>query len=314
MVRKRRAMRSTSRPARAWRTWARLSLAGLGGLAGLTGCVVPDLDLTSKKCQTDLDCLISGQHCSAAGACEAAAQAADPCATIPHFTGTQLVDGIDTELGAIPATIVDRLRGTTVGSFTPDMAGHGITLTARVAWSDQALSLFFHVDEDATGLVVPAASEPLYDGDAIELFVKGDAMLTGIYDGTKDRGALQIILVPPSTAMGQPARAEMYVATGADHLGPLDASYYAFTVGASSYDLEVRLPWTLVQATPGLPAPAPGDHIGLDFGVDYHSRSAATEAYQLLFADVPPPTDLLCPNGPHPSCDDRTWCTPALSP
>jgi hypothetical protein len=307
-------MRSTSRPARAWRTWARLSLAGLGGLAGLTGCVVPDLDLTSKKCQTDLDCVIPGQQCSAAGACEAPAQAADPCTTIPHFTGTQIVDGIDTELAAIAATTVDRLTGTTVGSFTPDAAGQGITLTARVAWSDQALSLFFHVDEDATGLVVPTASEPLYYGDGIEIFVKGDAMLTGTYDGTKDRGALQIILVPPSSAMGQPARAEMFVATGADDLGPLDASYYAFVVGASSYDLEVRLPWTLVQATPGLPAPAPGDHIGLDFGVDYHSRSASAEAYQLLFADVPPPDDLLCPNGPHPSCDDRTWCTPALSP
>ncbi len=165
MVRKRRAMRSTSRPARAWRTWARLGLAGVAGLAGLagltglTGCIVPDLDLTSKKCQTDVDC-VTGQQCSAAGACEAAAQAADPCSTIPHFTGTQIVDGNDTELGAIAATTVDRLDGTTVGSFTPDAAGHGITLTARVAWSDQALSLFFHVDEDATGLVVPAAGEP----------------------------------------------------------------------------------------------------------------------------------------------------------
>jgi hypothetical protein len=275
--------------------------------------LVPDLDLASKKCQSDLDCA-TGQHCDSSGVC---AQSVDACLLIPHFTGTQIVDGDGTEFAGIPEYTVDRVTGTTIGAFEPDKAGNGIALTARVAWSDQGLHLFFHVEDDATGLVVPTGTDMLYFGDGIELFFKADAHLTGAYDGsTKDPGAIQVILVPPSAAMSLPARTGTFASFGNVSLGAFDARDYAFKVSPTGYDLEAQLPWTLPLAAS--PTPAAGAHIGLDFAVDYHTRVGSPDnAYQLLLADQTPP-DALCmqegQGGPHPSCDDRTWCSPQLAP
>jgi hypothetical protein len=221
------------------------------------------------------------------------------------------VDGRDDDFSGVPAFTLDPSNAVVLQTLEGDRA----FLIGRVAWSPEALHLHLHVEyPDGGGPLVPIPGEALYDGDGIEVFFKSNVVLTGPYDGQQlDPGAIQLIAIPP--AQGQSARANGFVSQGVD-AGALDSSLFASRLASThSYDVELKVPWALGSPDGGNVAPPAGAQIGLDLAVDYHSRTAATLQYQLLLAVglVADAGSDGCPMDPHPSCDDRTWCTPVLA-
>ena len=166
-----------------------------------------------------------------------------------------------------------------------------------------------------TGVViVPTGTDQLWYGDALEIFLKGDAVLTGAYGGGADPGALQIIVVPDATS---PPRTEMAVGYGED-LGPLVGAQTAVASAANAYAIEYLIPWARISAADGgATGPGAGGSIGFMFGVDYRDRDAGASQpeYQLTLPLNAVGGDTPCPYAtPIPSCDDRTWCAPRLLP
>jgi hypothetical protein len=150
----------------------------------------------------------------------------------------------------------------------------------------------------------PAAGEFLWHGDAIELFASGFTPLTGSFAAGSDTGALQVIAVPPGSA---PAQANLYL--NAVLVEAFDPSRFAARLTSDGYDVELEIPWSELHGTP-----APGVQIGFDYGIDVRGTGAASSApwVQALLGLNAQATSTCAPKASHPSCDDRTWCTPTL--
>ena len=233
----------------------------------------------------------------------------NPCESLPYFTGEQIVDGRDDDFATLPMRTYRDTDLIQKGS----VVGGQIVVDVRSAWSERGVHWFFTVHNDANrAVVLPKIGDPLWYGDGIELFLKGDTLLTGTYDGEqKDPGALQIIAVPDLTGV---PRSGMYALAGEADFGPLPAASVAATPteDGHGYNLELFIRWDLITPPPHT-APAAGSSIALDFAVDYHSRSAANPddvGYQLLLhrAAVDEPNEDCMLGDVIPSCDDRTWC------
>jgi hypothetical protein len=299
--------------------------APLTGAAIGPSCTVPTVDFADKKCQTVSDC--PGKTCSAAGKCVSAADAGGDgsspvglCQAIPPFgSGVQTVDGNNDDFASVPSQYLSYKQFVNSANIMNDE----LDVTAQVGWSDAGLHMFFHVQYESGGPVAlpPFDGGELWYGDALELFLKGSLPLTGNFNGVSDRGAIQIAVAPDLT---NPPRSETYVDKGNTLLGPLSSDTVgAHRDGSDAYDIELMIPWRLILA-PGATEPKAGSKIGFDFAVDYRYRgdggalNPANPELQMLLADNPAvgtaPTD--CPPGSTsvPSCDDRTWCTPTLSP
>ncbi len=304
-------------------------------VAAAVGCTVPALDLASKKCQTAGDCT-DGQSCSSAGECLSAtttgpttdsgpvdAGPPDFCQRIPAFTGTQTVDGLDTDLGSLPLVHYGcmALVSWQDHSVAPDC----LDTNARIGWSSAGLHLYFHVVYETGQVMVPAAGEQFYDGDAFELFLKSNADVTGPYGDGSDPGALQILVVPDALH----PRADSFTSAGMTDAGVPPAGTFAVHLdtadggdrgdgGAPGYAVEYLIPWSMISA-PTDALPAAGAQIDLDFAVDYRQRDTTIDSeprYQLLLSSNGNVSNNPTCEGqtPVPSCDDRTWCTPTLLP
>lgn len=297
-------------------------------------CIVPALDLASKKCSSTQDC--AGQTCNAAGACVAtdgsvstdggghesgptgdALAPVDLCQTIPYFPGTQVVDGESSDFAGVPT---ESYPWGSLQTSNGVVGGSPLDVTAKVGWSAAGLHLFFHVHYESDGgstqadtLVLPGASDPLWYGDALEIFVKGNSDCTGNFGATLDVGALHLVASPDPT---NPPRSVTFESDGGEMTDPVPTADMAAHQDADGYDLEFLVPWPDVSAPDGS-APQASQRIALDFGVDYRDRSpeagTSQPEYQLLLADRPV-TSTTCPfMTALPPCDDRTWCTPALA-
>jgi hypothetical protein len=303
------------------RVWG---LALVGGVLFLSaavaeGCTVPALDLADKKCASAQDCT-AGQTCSSAGACvspldsgtDAALLPSDLCHLLPRFTGSQTVDGQDDDFSSVPAAAYP--WGTLPTSGGGVAMGDHLDVTARVGWSALGLHMFMHVHYETGDVRVPKSSDPLWYGDAIELFLKGNSNLTGPFGKGVDVGALQIVAAPDLTS---PPRTQTFVSDGDAMPGPLPAGTIAARRDDAGYAIEFMIPWSLILPSTGA-SPVAGSKIAFDFAVDYRSRSAEAgmnePQYQLLLALRSVGTTTCREGIPLPPCDDRTWCTPTLSP
>lgn len=222
----------------------------------------------------------------------------DARTSIPFFgTKAQVVDGVGDEFCDIRAT---KLVASAGALMTPSPAPSGIdtVVWTRIAWSPVALHI--HVRVDQASVFAPTATEDIWDGDSIELFVSGAATLTGAYPSTSDPGTFQIIAAPPGATA---ARARI-----SGSVTYLDPAHFAGRLTATGYELELRIDWADLETTP-----ASGKHIGFDIGVDVRQTSGSARKIQSFFGYNPVAGSTSCgATTAHPSCDDRTWCTPAL--
>jgi hypothetical protein len=316
---------------RSWRSFLVAALAVAGVFA--PSCTVPPLDLAGKKeCATESDCAPT-QTCSSTGDCVSSDGGVDGapvpegstsmnlCTAIPRFSGPESVGGFDGDFTSVPDFYYSTLPTST------NLVAQGDTLhfDVHVGWSDTGLHVLIHVIY-ATGVVVPPGlDEPVWYGDAAELVLKGNSIVTGAFGesgmdgGLLDPGALHIATSPDGT------RTEAYdsnamqipVGSGVTVASRLDTDDGGVSAG---YTLEFLVEWGLVLG-PNEAPPKVGSQIAFDFMVDYRYRAldAGTgqpeDQYGLNFGgshnkscmNGDPPTEL-------PPCDDGTWCTPVLDP
>ena len=227
-----------------------------------------------------------------------ASSGGDPCSAVFALSGKQTIDGSDSEFCAIAPITIDATSAD-VKYPSPPPSWAIASMRVRVAWSSVGLHLHFAVT-DLT--VAPAPAGALhFQGDSVELYVAGFDALTGAFDGTRDKGAMQIIVTRP--APDGSARAGIYY-VGASTT-ELAKSQYISVARASGYDVEVLLPWSQLQGT----SIGPGKRIGLDFA--YNDRRDLTSPDQLYagYRLIGIPAGDSCR---FIYCDDRLWCTPSL--
>ncbi|MEO7095345.1 MAG: sugar-binding protein [Polyangiales bacterium] len=228
------------------------------------------------------------------------AKTGDFCKDISPLAGAQVIDGKDDDFCGVEQTTFD----VRTGAFTDPMeAGAYVTAVARVraAWSTTGMHFHFSV-QDATYFPTPT-SRPHWQGDSVELFIAGHNVLTGAYDGVIDRGAMQLIFVPPSSA-GVPARAGIYYKGGTTMELP-SAMWLAREV-PGGYEIEVGLPWDFIGGTPPYAA---GKKIGIDFAVNDVVDNGRSQFFYSVYRVVAPPAG----SCGVPFCDDRVWCKPPLA-
>jgi hypothetical protein len=227
------------------------------------------------------------------------------CTTIPKFAAaSQIVDGVGDEFCGIPATKLVANAGPRMYP-TPPPAGIDTVMWLRIAWSTAAVHI--HVRVDQAAVFAPLSTEELWRGDGIELFISGLSTLTGEYAATKDVGTFQIIAVPPQ--VGTAARAGVYV--GSDGFQTyLDPAHFAGRLTPTGYELELKIDWVDLKATP-----TSGKIMGFDAAVDVRQTASSLLQLQSFIGYRAVSGTTPCgstPRGPHPSCDDRTWCVPKL--
>ena len=227
------------------------------------------------------------------------------CAHLPLFHGPQKVDGVDDEFCDIAPTVFHVAQGMNPDPSTADAGVAGdATAYLRVAWSSVGLHVHVHVDKSP---VSPPATQDVWNGDAIELFMTPSSTATGSYGPGADDGVQ--VLVAPLSASQAPNSAVNTVAAGLS--GPLDASEYAARLVQGGYEIELQLSWQRI-AGHAITAPASGSSIRFDLAVDIGVSGSRVLQTSLWWAD--PGTSPSCGGPTYAWCDDRTWCTPSLQP
>jgi hypothetical protein len=224
----------------------------------------------------------------------------DPCALVPRFDATQVVDGNDDEFCNLPSFVLD--FGVNNDFIQLDHSGSNDrpeTATVRFGWSPSGLHVFITVTDP---YLVPAGElSSIWNGDGVELFFTTDTSLVG--NPATDLATHVAASADPSLA------ASVSTTAGIANHTPLLASRYETIVTGDGYDVELLLPWRSS-------APASGDQIAFDLALDSADDEPlgapdGRDAQALLhLATVSSPTP--CPGSARPWCDDRTWCTPTL--
>jgi len=263
------------------------------------------------------------------------------CDSVPRYTGTQVVDGVDDDFCDVTATVFELRKGAIPFRQQPPIVLD--VLTARVAWDGTGIHAHFHADDPV--LVRDFRLSSSWAGpDRIELDIGGTFPLTGFYDAKeqRDRGFLNVFMNPESTLTPikgftgpVPAQVQMGYASpqGSGNYNleraPLtDIAKWAYRTVAGGYEFELFLPWVLLGRSA---APAPGTIIAVDLGLgtendpDYWTfwpsspqiGKAGTAGQSFLaIKPLPPGVGTSCaplqPADALPWCDNRTWCQPTL--
>ncbi len=246
------------------------------GTGGVAQCVGAECDPTPDTCE---------------GA--SSDDSANPCSSIPKFTGNQVVDGDPEDFCNVP---FKRLAAATAG-FVEDADGNPTTgdgktseALVRVAWSPSALHVHVHVKDPTIVVGIP----DLWQNDNVQLFVAAAAPPDNVSIDTcptelQASGAQQIYLLPgdssePSYKCGD------WAPSGAD---------YAARSSGDGYDVELRYPWPSNVS--------PGGTIGFDLLVGVNDKAGSN------WRDYEYGLDLGEAECGGLYCDTGNWCTPTLA-
>jgi hypothetical protein len=214
-----------------------------------------------------------------------------PCEHLPRLPQPPVIDG-KLECG---------LALTPLANGAAQAPERSVQFAAAV--SDAGLYLYVAVAGQPISLHAP--DQPLFCGDAVELFVDADGALDpqGAYDS---KGTLQFVIA----AAGPTIEAAKYMQ--GKPFGPWVSNNLAVTSTADGYTVE-----TLIGAADlGLWSWQPAGQLGFDLAVDFAASgpasdavcsSARTQTFLKVAPDLPP-----CAG--QPWCDTRSFCGPRLSP
>jgi hypothetical protein len=233
----------------------------------------------------------------------------DPCAALPHFTGTQTVDGDESDFCQVPPFTL-ALASTPYYRGTKPPAGVTTSATVRVGWSATALHIFVRAIDTTPHPNATSSLLNIWNGDNIEFFASPRAP-TGMFNYARsyDFGAFQVIAAGPGTAYFPNGQAA-FTSTGAASSVPTQQAVLGQT--ANGYTVEAQIPWTDA-------APSAGIAMGFDFGMSDDvdgTYDVVTSEYRnyygLLFnAGL---VGGYCTQHYEPYCDSRNWCTPIAAP
>jgi hypothetical protein len=250
-------------------------MAGQGGSGGLPGCVNEPIN---------------------------------PCATMPHFTGTQTLDGSDADFCDVPPFTLS-LATTPYYRGTQPPLNLTTGATVRAAWSAAAFHIFVRV-VDATPYPSPSSSLlNIWNGDNIEFFASPNSPSGSFnYLRSADYGAFQVIAAMPGTAYF-PSGQAAFASTGAATAVPALQIHLATT--ANGYTVEAQIPWT--EAAP-IANTAMGFDMGISDDVDgvYNASSEYRNYYGLLYNAAS--SGGVCTLHYEPYCNSLNWCKPIAAP
>jgi len=224
--------------------------------------------------------------------------AADPCERLPRLPRTPNVDGLlECGLTLTPLTAALQ-RG---AAPAPQRA-----VQYAAAYSDAGLYLYVAVQ----GLPITphAPDQPLFCGDAVELFVDADGALDpqGNYDST---GTMQFVVAAPSAPA---ADIEAGKFMQGKSFGPWVSSALRAFATPEGYVVEA----SIGAADLGLWSWQPAGQLGFDLAIDFAAAgepadpicsTARSQQFLRLAAESPP-----CAG--QPWCDTRAFCVPQLAP
>lgn len=239
----------------------------------------------------------------------------DTCEVIPRAPDgfRHVVDGDRVELCAVEADPFDPLKG--MYRSKPDGASScpppdwlveaAPEVVLRAAWSDAALHI--HVRVDKATEIVPGEAEALYDGDAIEIFVGNAEEPTG---SLEDDHATFLTFAPPRVPGGE----------GRSYSGKIAGVTSKARRDDAGYEVEIEIPWTSFNSEPPTAGRRILWNVALDVAAEIdgkrerfqsflHYKDYAADGKQ-RFCRYDDPLH----NERKPSQDDRSWCTPVLSP
>ena len=243
------------------------------------------------------------------GSCSTAT--ANPCNSIPKFTGTQTVDGKGDDFCQVPSFQFDVTNAAKVNNYNNVPLSQFETVTGQVAWSSAGFSAFFDVKDASVQTVNMAdpsqAISKTYEGDSIEIMISSNNNVTGL-TGT-DNNTLQVIIPANGPAISTKASNSGGASSGTPTALP--SNQYAQATTDTGYAIEVQLPW------PG-GAPSAGSQIRFDLSLNSADKIFGTvddmRDGQLLYyvGTVNGGTTCQSSEGTVPFCDDRTWCTTSV--
>lgn len=180
-------------------------------------------------------------------------------------------------------------------------------LEYAAAFSDAGLYLYVRV----LGLPVTrhAADEPLFCGDAVELFVDADGVLDplGMYESS---GTLQFVIAAPDALDPGASRIEAAKFMQGQPFGPWVSTAPKLLPLPDGYAVELLI----AAADLGLWSWQPAGQLGFDLAVDFAAAGPTTDglcktgrdqAFLRLAPELPP-----CAG--RPWCDTRAFCVPQL--
>ena len=234
----------------------------------------------------------------------------DPCVGLPHFNGTQTVDGDPSDFCDI-APFELALAGAPYYRAPAAPLTSTTKASFRVGWSATALHVFIDVTDNSVHPNISSSLINIWNGDNIE-FYASPKVPAGLFNYARsyESGAFEVIAAPPGPL--PPAGEAAFVSTGYASL--LLPAQYKMTLTAKGYNFEAEIPWTTAAPTAGMPM---GFDAGLSDDIDglYNSASATLE-YRDYYALLYNANYLGNCSSLHtePYCDSRNWCTPTALP
>lgn len=254
----------------------------------------------------------TGSSCTTAspldsGTC--ASTGGNPCNSIPHFVGTQTLDGKGDDFCAIAPVRLDSSNAAKVIVYN---ATPPEVVNARIAWSSAGLHAFFDVQDSSVQVVYTAdatqAISQAYQGDSIEVMVSSSNDVTGL-TGT-DSNTLHVIVPASGPAISTKASNSNGSTQGT--AAQLPSAQYMQASTSTGYAIELQLPW------PGGTAPAAGSTLRFDMALNSADSTfggvSDMRDGQLIY-HLEAVTDTTCQGtDAQPFCDDRTWCATTVAP
>jgi hypothetical protein len=273
-----------------WRAWAVM------GSVGLLSCsfLADYADVFDGDCTPTLT---------------APPQGSNLCESISEFSGTQIVDGVNTEFCGLTETLFSIIDGGGK-NMTPFPPSVNATAGIWEGWSNEGLHVFVHVTENPVSPPLPDADTPFYFGDAVEIFAAGPTakLDSGDYvDAGGDRGPTLITIGAPSVAGDF-----RWTAEGARGTASPDSGQYAARQVPDGYDVEAFIPWSVLE--PDASAPQGGEKMSVDIGVVQRIGLQGFKSFYSYTSHVEKVPYCLMEGGDKPSCDDLTWCRTTLHP
>lgn len=225
----------------------------------------------------------------------------DPCATLPHFAGTQVVDGDDRDLCVLPAfefRLEDAVfaqhqfdESTDPGAIPAD--GSQPSVRVRLGWSETALH--FHATVVDADVQPPTSTAEVWNGSGVQLFFSPFAATEAL---PISAGTTTAPAAPWQILVGAPGATSTYATWVGG--GPLDASWFAAQTTDTGYTIEVRVP---LDAGGSIAA---GQTLGFNFtlssGMVFYEM--ITRSWSGMLANE------TCADCGYPYLDPRAWCQP----
>ncbi len=238
--------------------------------------------------------------------CGASSSKANSCDVLRFFGGTPVLDGagdefcdVDAGVAANPPrtfSLVDADR--TIPSPVP--AGLTQRVTARAGLSSFGLHVFVHVDDPSVVVDLGDYTQ----GDAIEIFLRGNTALP--LNGDLESDAAQVVVIIPPTATTS-ARAAKWLR--GKKSASLDGSQFAARRVTGGWEAELHYPWSEI-----LNEASPGQVMGFDLALDVKDDPTASKRavraimHEETVTGGSPACDTFGFATIDPLCDDRLWC------